>query len=289
MERIAILGLGLIGGSLGLALKVRLGDEVEVVGYNRSPGGVEEALRRGAIDKAAASPEEAVRDADAVIIATPILAMQEMMRQIAPHLAPGTLVTDVGSTKAQVMRWAQEILPPQVTFIGGHPMAGKETSGIGEAEAQLLVGAIYCLTVEAKTPEQSVARLVRWVERIGALPLLLDAVEHDRMVAGISHLPLLAAAALVSATVRDPQWPQMSRLAASGYRDTTRLASSHPEMSRDICLTNGEAILAWLDSYIGRLQAYRRLVAEGADELYDELVQVRQARRRWLEERAGGS
>lgn len=287
MERIAIIGLGLMGGSLGLALKAHLGDEVQVTGYNRSPNAMAEALRRGAIDTAAASPEEAIKDADAVVIATPILAIRDMMQRIAPHLASGALVTDVGSTKAQVVRWAGAILPPGVIFIGGHPMAGKETSGIAGAEAQMLVGATYCLTPTAGTPKEAVARLVRWVERIGAVPLIIDAGEHDHIVAGISHLPLLAAAALVSATVRDPQWEKLSRLAASGYRDTTRLASTHPAMSRDICLTNGEAILEWLDSYIARLQDYRRLVAQGSGELYDELVWVRQERGRWLEQRGG--
>lgn len=165
-------------------------------------------------------------------------------------------------------------------------MAGKETSGIEAAEAGLFRGSTYCLVLGKGVPPEVTQRMANLVRSLGASPLFLQAQEHDNLVAGISHLPLLLSAALVSTTAKSPLWPQMSQLAASGYRDLSRLASGSVEMNRDICLTNKEAILYWVDGYITELGRYRRLVGEGSEGLEGAFHEAREARRRWLEGKA---
>jgi len=165
-------------------------------------------------------------------------------------------------------------------------MAGKETSGINEAEADLFQGCVYCLTPSSCATPQAVRKLKRLVESIGAKPFFIDAETHDNLVAGVSHLPMLLSAAFVTTTTKSRLWPEMAKLAAGGYRDFSRLASGNPEMNRDICLTNQEKIVDWLDRYIEVLKGYRHLVAEDGEELSEMLAQAREARERWL--RGGG-
>ena len=284
--RLSIIGLGLIGGSLGLTLKRAIRPGLEIVGYARRPETASRARELGAVDRAVSSLESALRGADIVILATPVLAIKEIMEQIAPHLAPGSIVTDTASTKAQVMAWAQDYLPSGVAFVGGHPMAGKETWGIEAAEAGLFEGCRYCLIPAPTAGPQAIQQLVNLVEWVGARPLFIDATEHDRAVAAISHLPALLSAALVKVTAESPAWPQMARLAASGYRDLTRLAAGHPDMMRHICSTNKENILNWIDKFTEVLGQFRALVAD--EGLEAALNQAREARERWLRERTQG-
>jgi len=279
--RIAIIGLGLIGGSMGLALR-RAEADMEVVGFARRPEVASRALELGAVDRTEGGLISAVKDADLVIIATPAMAMKGILAEIGGSLGEGSIVTDTASTKAQVMGWAEESLSPSVSFIGGHPMAGKETSGIKAADGDLFQGCTYCLVAgrgATKEASDTVAGLAR---QIGAKPLFIDASEHDSLVAGISHLPMLISVALVAATTKSPLWPAMARLASSGFRDISRLASGDPRMSQDICLTNREPILHWIDDYIEELKALRRLVSEGGEELGEAFMRAREAREGWL-------
>src|SRR5690242_2004948 len=223
-DKIAILGLGLMGGSLGLALR-RTGIGRAISGYDALPGRAERVRELGAITAVAESPAAAVAGADLVVLAAPVLAMRELLRAIAPHLAPHALVTDLGSTKAEVVRWARETLPDPSRFVGGHPMAGKERAGIQAADAALFDGAVWCLTPDAGTAPDALARLCALVAALGARPLVLDPAQHDEAVAGASHLPLLTASALVLAVTAAPDWPDVGRLTAGGFRDTTRVAS----------------------------------------------------------------
>jgi prephenate dehydrogenase len=285
IRRVAIVGLGLIGGSLGMALKRARGAEVEVVGYARSFQKGVEARRRGAVDRSEEELSTALQGAELVVIATPVLAIPEILGQIGKCLPAGCIVTDTASTKAKVMEWAEELLPPGVSFIGGHPMAGKEFSGIEAAEATLFQGCIYCLTPSPGASSQDVEAVAALVREIGARPLLMEASRHDHLVAGISHLPLMLSAALVSATTSSSLWEQMSELAVTGYRDVTRLASQSPRMNRDICLTNAENIVWWLDRVIEELQRIRCLVAQRDEGLEEAFVRVHQARQKWLEEK----
>jgi len=281
--RIAVIGLGLIGGSMGLALRRARWRAAEIVGYVRSTEVGRVALDSGAVDRIESSLRETVRNAELIVIATPVLTIENVLSDIAADLAPDSVVTDTASTKLQVMRWAEQLLPPRVSFVGGHPMAGKEISGIRAAKADLFRSCTYCLTPAQQAKPAALETVIDMVRQLGAEPMTIGAQQHDNLVAGISHLPLLVSAALVSATTRDPSWEQMSRLAASGYRDVTRLASGNPEMNAHICLSNRAAIISWIDEFTRELQRLRGLVADGSNEIEAALAMANEARQRWLE------
>lgn len=285
MVRITIVGLGLIGGSLGLALKQSGWRAADIIGYTRSRRSASAALKLGAVDKISAELQESVKDSDIIIVAVPILAVLDIFVKIAPVLKDGAIVTDTGSTKLQVMQWAGEFLPSNVNFIGGHPMAGKETSSIEAADAGLFRGCLYCLTPQNRTAREPIDIIKDMVIAIGAIPFDIDPAEHDNLVAGISHLPMLLSVALVLATTGHPDWSKMSKLAASGYRDMTRLASGSPDMHADICLTNKHNIASWLDTIIAKLQELRATVSEGDTRIRVMLTLAREARQKWLKER----
>ncbi len=271
MQKMLIIGLGLIGGSLGLALRLagKNGDipSFEITGYDRSAERLQKAAQMGAIDHASDALIAAVQDTHSVMLATPALAVPQILREIAPFLRAGTIVTDTASTKAAIMRWAEELLPANISFIGGHPMAGA-TGSLEAARADLFHHATYCLTPGTAANSQAIEKLHQIVQTLGATPLLIDAATHDRCVAAISHVPFLASVALVEMLTNDPQIDLLSKLASSGFRDTTRLAAGDPTMYHDISLTNREAILSWLDAYSEQLQALRQLLA-AADEAGD--------------------
>lgn len=279
MARISIVGLGLIGGSLGLALR-RAQVEHELVGYDVDAQAARAAQRRGAVDRAVGDLGAAVDGARLVVLATPVLAVRELLAALGPLLAPGCVVTDTASTKTAVLRWAAELLP-DVAFVGGHPMAGKETSGVAAAEETLFDGAIYCVVPPPDAPPEAVATVADLARAVGAEPYFLSAEEHDSYAAAISHLPFLMATALVSTTSQATSWRDMAALAASGFRDASRLAAGDPVMYRDICATNREAILHWLDRYVDALGGLRALVAEGGGELEAAFEQARKARQDW--------
>jgi prephenate dehydrogenase len=265
LAKIAIIGLGLIGGSLGLALKRSRLRDAEIVGFSRSVETRQKARKAGAIDRAASDARDAAKDAAIVIIATPIITVRKTMEDIAPVLPANCVVTDVASTKGRVMKWAEELLPAHVSFVGGHPMAGKETSGIDAAEATLFEGKPYCVVPSPQADEAAVNVVVGIAELVGATPLFMDAQEHDSYVAAVSHLPLVVSTALFSLVRESAAWPEMSRLASSGFRDVTRLASGSAEMSEDICRTNRENVVHWLDRMVAEIRKYRGLI-EGDDE-----------------------
>jgi len=274
----------LIGGSIGLALKRAGSDGVELVGYARRPETADRALQLGAIDRVEGSLASAVDKAALVILAIPTMSVKEILSQIGSHLPAGSVVTDVASTKVQVMQWAEESLPPGVSFVGGHPMAGKELSGIEVADADLFRGCTYCIVPGRGASDDAVQTIVDLVQKVGARHVFVNAAEHDQFVAGISHLPLILASALVMSTTRSPQWSKMSEVAATGYQGATRLASQHPRMNRDICLTNGENIVSWIDDFAKELQRFRGLIAEGDLGLEQAFDKARQARNAWIEE-----
>ncbi|HEY7124747.1 MAG TPA: prephenate dehydrogenase/arogenate dehydrogenase family protein [Ktedonobacterales bacterium] len=271
MQTVAIIGLGLIGGSLGLALKHHNESSGEhryqVIGYDQRQEQREQARQRGAIDQASPSLAEAVQQADVIMLATPALAIRQVLSDLAPLLREGALLSDVASTKAQVMRWAAELVPPHARFIGGHPMAGS-TGSLEAATSDLFTGATYCLVLPDGPARSVPDMLSQMIADVGANLLLLDAATHDQAVAAISHLPFLAASALVEtvAAADEKVLQVMSALASSGFRDTTRLATGDPTMYHDISLTNREAILSWLEAYLAQLQALRDLLQTSPQE-----------------------
>lgn len=179
-----------------------------------------------------------------MVLAVPVLAARPLFHEIAPVLQSGMLVTDVGSTKTQVCAWAAESLGE--AFVGGHPMAGSERSGIAHARADLFDGATYCLTPMPSTPEPLVQQALAFVRLVGAHASIMSPDTHDRAVAAVSHLPFVLSTVLVDTTVGDTEWELFRTLAATGFRDVSRLASGDPQMHRDICVTNAEAIRPWL-------------------------------------------
>lgn len=299
MAKIAIIGLGLIGGSIGMALKSANLRDLRLAGYSRNPGTRSRARQKGAVDEAAVDLTSCVEGASMVILATPVISMEGILQAIAPFLGDGCVVTDAASTKQLVGEWASKSLPQGVSFVGGHPMAGKETAGIEAAEPGLFKGCTYCICPSPSAAPAAVESVVGMTNLLGARPYFIDALEHDSYVAAISHLPMLLSTALVSATTGSPAWKEMSRLASSGFRDTTRLASSDPVMSRDIYLTNRESLGRWVDALIDEIQSLRSSIAAGETGLEDRLSRIKEARDRWqrgeppgevpkVEEPAGG-
>ena len=268
-----------------MALKQANWRQAEVVGYSRHHKTGSLALKLGAVDRIESDLSETVKGADIVIIATPVLTIKDIFSQIAPSLSSNSIVTDTASTKLQVMRWAEELLLPGIDFVGGHPMAGKELSGISAATVNLFRNCTYCITPTLRTKQAAVRTVKEMVKQLGAIPLTINAQEHDSLVAGVSHLPLLLSVALVSATTKHPSWQRMSRIAAGGYRDLTRLASGNPEVNAHICLTNQAAIASWIDVFTEELQRLRKLVAEGGNEIEKALALANEARQKWLKRR----
>jgi prephenate dehydrogenase len=279
-NRVALIGLGLIGGSIGLALHKAKAAQ-EVVGYDLGKGVSARARKVGAIDQEYSTLADAARGAELVALATPVGAMRALLQNLATCVTPGAVVTDVASTKAQVISWAEEFLPPSVSFVGGHPMTGKEQSGVEAADASLFQNRIYCLTPTARTRPASVNKVSAFVEALGARVRFLEPAEHDGQVASVSHLPFIASIALVNTIAVSSSWGDASMLAANGFRDMSRLAGGSPEMYRDICLTNSEAITHWLDEYITTLRTIRNDVAKHDKNLAETFANAQELRQQW--------
>jgi len=280
MPRVAIIGLGLIGGSIGLALKRAELADLEIVGHDAEFGVNGRARKLRAIDKEARHPAQAAEGAALIIIATPILQVKATLEAIAPALASGAVVTDTASTKHDVMRWAADLLPDDVSFVGGHPIAGKETPGIGAAEASLFDGHPWAMIPAVDATESAIRTVEHLITTIGAVPTLIDAEEHDSYLAAVSHLPLILSTALFSLASRSQAWPELAAVAGPGFRDTTRLASSSPSMSHDISLTNRENLLHWMDRYVEELASLRKIIdsSETQEELIERFAHTQAAR-----------
>jgi len=261
--RVAILGLGLIGGSLGLAFRQSETNKVEVTGFARRPATGELALKMGAVDAMAETPQQAVLDADFVFICTPVLQMLSMAETVLPAMKPGAVLTDVGSTKGWFMQKISRLLPPHIHYIGGHPMAGRERSGMEAAQADLFQDKWFLFTPFADTPPELVNRLRQLVSLTGAKTAELDERTHDQITAVISHVPHVVAAGLVQLLHQESDPVQTARFIGGGFRDTTRIASSDADMWADICMTNGENIAIGLDELAGILAQTARQIRSG--------------------------
>ena len=261
---IAVVGLGLMGGSLCLALR-RHTDVPKLIGVVRSKRSLALARERHIVDHVTTDVIEAVREADMVILGTPVRTLIRQIGHIGPHLKPGAIVLDLGSTKGAICR-ALEALPPHVQPIGGHPMCGKEKAGLAHAEPTLYEGATFVLCPLERTEERTIHLTLDLIRRLGAHPLFLPPDLHDRLVATISHLPYLVASALVATAHRVAREdPRVWRVAAGGFRDTTRVASSDVKMMMDILMTNRSAVLDMLDIYREELDRLHTLLSEGAE------------------------
>ena len=268
-SRIAIIGTGLIGTSIGLNLCARKERSFEVVGADRDRANARQAKKMGALDREVSSLEEAVEGAGLVVLAVPVLAAQSILKEAGKFLAPGVVVTDTCSTKADVLRWASELLPESAHFVGGHPMAGREKSGPAAASADLFQGATWAIVPSPKADEQAVSIVLGFVESLGAAPMYIDPAEHDQYAAAVSHLPLLLSVTLFRMIRDSVGWEDASLLAGPGFKDMTRLASGDPTMSRDIMLTNRDAVVHWIGRLQEELSIAQKAIAAGDDAVLD--------------------
>lgn len=276
-RRAGIVGTGLIGGSLGLAL--REGGMVgAVAGFDADAAMLEEALRRGAIEEKAGSVGELARACDLLLIAVPVRSIPRVLEEMAPCVAPGTTVSDVGSVKEKVMEAAARILPPGAHFIGGHPLAGSEQRGAAFADAQLFRDAYYVLTPASDCDAGAYSRLHSLLTSLGARVLAMDPRQHDRAVSVISHLPHIMAMALMNLALRRAGEYPLLELAAGGFRDMTRIAASSASIWLDILMENREAVGESLRECLDAMGSIGRMLEAGEE---GELA-------RWMEEASSG-
>lgn len=284
IPRLAIVGVGLIGGSLAAVLK-QAGVVGEVIGLGRRRQTLEAAKTLGLVDTIADSPA-ALGTADVIVLATPVAQMTEVLKALAPHLGENTLVTDAGSTKRDVIAAARQALGRHFCrFVAGHPIAGAENSGPQAARADLFIGRKVVLCPEAETDAAALDAITALWQATGAEVVNMQAERHDRIFAAVSHLPHLAAFALVDDLAGRSDADEYFRYAASGFRDFTRIAGSSPEMWRDIALANREALLAELSAYLNKLgEIAVALEKHDAAALEEIFSRASAARRKWGKE-----
>lgn len=269
---IGFIGFGLIGGSIARALK-KINPDYYLVAYdyhgNRTNADLQAALGDQVLNQVTSSMEEYFPNCDLIFLCAPVLSNIEYLSQLKPLLKPGCILTDVGSVKSNIHE-AVKALDLEDCFIGGHPMTGSEKTGYRSSYALLLENAYYILTPTSKTPEKLLGTLYRLVQGMGSIPVILDAEEHDKITAAISHVPHIIAAQLVNLVREsDDEAEKMRSLAAGGFKDITRIASSSPVMWQNICMTNTREIKACLDRYIASLQtASEALASSDGDYLY---------------------
>jgi prephenate dehydrogenase len=288
---VAILGTGLIGSSLALALRRGKGGP-RIRGFDLSNDS-----RRGAadlraptggraFDEVSGNLAETVRDADLVVLATPVRAMELLFRELAPLAKSGAVVTDTGGSKQQVLAWAEALLPDSLQFVGGNPISGKVASGPWEAEGGIFQNALYCLCPLTRTERKAIDRLVRLVEEIGSIPYFVDAHEHDGLLAETSHLPYVLSVALINEVAEGRGWREAATVAGAPFATASHLSSSDPRVHQDLCLTNRQALLAQLDRFQVELSAMRDQIAAGDESLLERLAQAQQHHRNWISGRA---
>lgn len=285
-KKIVIFGVGLIGGSFALALK-RAAAAAQIVGVGRSAAPLARAIELGIIDSASSADSDALaiclRDAELILIAAPVAQTEAILNAIAPHLQAGTIVTDAGSTKTDVVNAARRALGAKVAqFVPGHPIAGRELNGPEAALADLYDGKKVVLAPLPENAPDDVARVAAAWQQCGAIIHQLTPQQHDRVFASVSHLPHLLAYALVDDIARKPHADLLFQYAASGFRDFTRIAGSSPEMWRDIALANQGALLGELDAYMAQLTLLRGALASGDGGALEAIfTNAQQARQRW--------
>ena len=279
MKKVAIIGMGLIGGSLGMAIKNKDLAQ-EVIGVSRSIEHLKEAKKKCALDSYSIDPIEASKDADLVFVTTPINLIAAIVKTIAPSLKEGAIVTDVGSSKAAIVAEIESSVSGKSFFIGGHPMAGTEHSGIIAATKFLFEGANYILTPTEKTPKKAIESLKVFLSKLDVNVMTMSPERHDLVVAGISHMPVAVAVSLVNTVAgMEKERDEMLAAASSGFRDTTRIAAGNVEMALDMFSTNKGAVLAMIEKFKASLERMENLIREGkGKELELELKMAKELR-----------
>ncbi len=281
LDQIAIIGVGLLGGSIGLGLRAA-GYRGRRIGIGRRKSSLDKALQYDAVDQTFTDAAEGVQGCKWVVLCTPVGTFGPVLKSIAPVLGPGTVVTDVGSTKAEVCRQAARILPDHVEFVGAHPMAGSEKTGVEFSRADLFEHSLCILTPTEKTPATATRQAQGFWEVLGSRTVTLTPRQHDECLARVSHLPHAVATALVHLSLKD----EAIDLAGPGFADVTRVASGDPGLWTDIFLSNKTSMVRSVNRLIRQLEQLRdRLTEAEADEIHKWLAQGKEARDAWVDRR----
>jgi len=280
-KKITIIGIGLIGGSLGLALKENR-PKFKIIGVDRKEV-IKKALSRGAIDEGIVNPEEGIKEADVVILATPVKTILDLLPQINPFLKKGCLVTDTGSTKQQIVKRANEVLSKDIHFIGGHPMAGSEKYGIDSSNSHLFQEKTYILTPTHKSNLAALEKIFLLIRMVGAKTLILDPLDHDRIVGAVSHLPQIIALSLIN-TVDELALRENNnnyfKAVGEGFKDMTRITSSPYKIWEDICETNQQNILEMIQEFRNYLKVIEDKLKNNPRSLKEEFQKAQMLRER---------
>jgi prephenate dehydrogenase len=289
--RVTIVGLGLIGGSIGLALR-QVEAASSVVGHDVNREASAQANKLGAVDKTHWNLLAACEDADLVILATPVDAVQATLEAIGPHLRPGCVVVDTAAVKRPVLAWAAEHLPDSVFFVGGNPILGPASDGLGglaEARSDLFQGGLFCIVPSPAANENAVELVVGLVQVLGAKPLFLDVAEHDGLVAAVDHLPALLDLALMEMVVGQPTWRELRKMAGPSFELGTGLVSTDPAIYAGLCQSNRDNVLRWIDAFSNALDSVRgALVEDEPDVLAERFLAALVERQKWLADRSTG-
>ncbi|MDL2280574.1 prephenate dehydrogenase/arogenate dehydrogenase family protein [Selenomonadales bacterium OttesenSCG-928-I06] len=273
---VAIIGLGLLGSSLGLALRKTFEGEIAIVGFDNDPEAMNSALKLKAVHYVTNNIKVAVEQAEVVFLALPMLQMIYVVKEIAPYMKKDAVITDVGSTKEHITEDILALLPPGVHFVPAHPMAGSEKSGPLAASADLFVGKKYVITPYKGINEEAVDKVKNLIEKMGADEHKMDIKKHDRIISLTSHIPQITSSALVN-IIEEENIRSVSSLMGSGFESMTRLASSDPHMWTDICLTNRENIIKDIDKLRNMLNELKVAILEGDREKISQYFQKSQS------------
>lgn len=276
----AILGVGLIGGSMGLALKHALGDRIYIKGCSLTEEELKKAVEVGAVDEGCTDPVKAIEGAEIIYFSTPVLQILPMMKQLLPHIVPGTVITDAGSTKSSIAEGIWTLLPEDVYYVPGHPMTGRERSGVAAAQKDLFRNKAYLLVKDSRVNTRAQQKIRRLIELVGGCIYELNLAEHDRCASLISHIPHIMASAMVNLLEHNPEYLDSSlKLAGGGFKDTTRIASSNTVMWRDICIANKNEIAKHLQQMSALLQEMENAVEAGDIDYITDFFATAKARR----------
>jgi prephenate dehydrogenase len=287
--KITIVGLGMIGSSMGLALR-KAQPDFTVVGHDRDSALSRKAQDLGAVERWERNLVSAVEDAELVVITTSVPDIRKVMESVGPYLAANCVVTDTAVVKGEIMRWADEFLPETVHFVGGHPIVSQQGGDADVARADLFTGCTYCLVPSTRSHPAAIELVTSMALTLGAEPFFLDVDEHDGQIAGVEHLPVLLSAALLLSTTQAPSWRDLRRLPGETFWRATEFPSSDPEDVGGICLANKENISRWIDAYVTSLKELQEKLVAAEDGDWQELfTELMDARSRWLAGRGSPS
>lgn len=257
MPNYTIIGLGRIGTSIGMAIRGRQGKKSHVIGYDSDSSSQTTARRMGAIDDVEWNLDKAVSDADLVIVATPAGALYDVFEAIGPHLKEGAVVTDTSPAKRAVLKWADELLPSHVGFVGGNPLTGASITEQKNASGHIFHDSKWAVVAAPSAPQHAIKALTDLIDAVGATPVFMDAHEHDSFSAATTGLPAIVAAVVMNAVSTSPSWSEISRFVGSEFDQVTTPASSDPAVSQSAAATNSDMLVHWIDQLVERLHVIR--------------------------------